>query len=95
MWKMVLGIVGAVFGLPLGWLVGTLLFFVLADRYRINWFHGDDRLWWIILLFLVLGPVLGGGFGLRLGVAFDRTRARRHHGEISAEPAAAADRGGM
>jgi hypothetical protein len=91
MWKVILGIVGLMSGVPVGWLVGSLLFFVLADRHQINWFHGDDGLAWIIPLFLVLGPVLGGGAGLLLGAMLDRTRAQRHEREASAEPDAAAD----
>lgn len=93
MWKIILGIVGLVGGLPCGWLVGSISFFLLADHYRTNWFHGDDGLSWIIPAVLVLGPVLGGSFGVLLGAVLDRRRARRHSGGVSAE-AGAAERGG-
>ena len=93
MWKVILGVVGLLCGFPVGWLVGSLLFFVLAERFRINWFHGDARLSWIIPLFLVLGPALGGGSGILLGAVLDRARARRRQRETGAEPVAAADGG--
>jgi hypothetical protein len=93
MWKINLGILGLVCGVPFGLLVGCVVSLVLADRYRINWFHGDDRLSWVIPLFLLLGPVLGGGFGVMAGSVLDRARARRHRAGPSAEPGTAADGG--
>lgn len=89
MWKVILGVVLGVVGLLCGLLVAIVVFFVLTDHYRINWYHGDDRLSWTFPLFLVLGPVLGSISGILLGRKFDRRRAWRHQEGDSAEPNAA------
>jgi hypothetical protein len=78
MWKIILGTVGLICGLPIGWLVACVTFFTLAERHQVNWFHGDDRLSWIIPTFIILGPVVGGSLGLFLGAVIDRARAQRN-----------------